>query len=178
MMRVFFGLAPDASTALAIADWRDRHLCRAGRPVSPANFHLTLAFIGELPVPAIERLCRDVGDWMSRGEVPPDILTLDRTGYWNRPGIYWLGPTDWPPPLTRLARKLGSLTGPAGARRNRHAFQPHITLYRSCTEPPPGPARPPSITMQYRQCTLFESRRGRRGVSYHALQDWPLASTP
>ena len=48
-MRVFFGLELDASTTLAIADWRDRQLACAGRPVPPANFHITLAFIGELP---------------------------------------------------------------------------------------------------------------------------------
>jgi len=173
-MRVFFGFTPDASTALAIAAWRDRQLRCVGRPVSPANFHLTLAFVGELPLPAIERLCNGVDDWMSRAEVPRDTLTLDRTGYWNRPGIYWLGPTLWPTPLTRLARKLGSLTGAVGGKRDRHAFQPHVTLYRRCTEPPPGPALPPAISMEYRQCTLFESRRGRDGVSYHAVQDWPL----
>ena len=176
-MRVFFGLAPDPNTALAIADWRDRQLRCPGRPVAPANFHLTLAFVGELPPGAIERLGHSVDEWLSRNAVPGDILTLNRTGYWNRPGIYWLGPTEWPGPLTRLARKLGSLAGAAGGKRDRRAFEPHITLYRGCTEPPPGPARLPAIAMPYRQCTLFESRQGRQGVSYHALEDWPLAST-
>jgi len=177
-MRVFFGLAPDTTTALAIADWRDRQLHCAGRPVSPANLHLTLAFVGEVSNPALERLCNEVEDWLPRAAIPGDTLTLDCTGYWHRPGIYWLGATRWPGPLTRLAGKLGILTGAAGGKRDRRAFQPHITLYRRCNEPPPGPPLPPSIPMPYGQCTLFESRRGRQGVSYHALENWPLAAIP
>jgi len=175
--RVFFGLAPEATTALAIADWRDRQLRCAGRPVSLANFHLTLAFVGELPEPALERLCNDVEDWLPGAAIPADTLTLDCAGYWHRPGIYWLGATHWPPPLTRLADKLGTLSGAVGGKRDRRNFQPHVTLYRRCTEPPPGPALPPSIPMPYRRCTLFESRQGRQGVSYHCLVDWPLALT-
>ena len=45
-MRVFFGLEPDQQTILAIADWRDRQFNAAGRAVTPANFQITLAFIG------------------------------------------------------------------------------------------------------------------------------------
>jgi 2'-5' RNA ligase len=176
-MRVFFGLAPDAGTALAIADWRDRQLTCAGRPVPPANFHLTLAFAGELPAPAVERLCEQFDDWVSRNAVNADTLVLDRTGYWNRPGIYWLGPSAWPDHLDRLAAKLGSLTVAAGSRRDRNSFLPHITLFRRLTAPPPAPALPPAISMRYDHCTLFESRQGRQGVSYHALEEWPLGMT-
>lgn len=174
MMRVFFGLELDAATALAIADWRDRQLLCHGRPVPPANFHITLAFIGELPGQAIERLCGGVDDWLTHGEVPDGVLKLDRTGYWPRPGIFWLGPCEWPEHLSRLARKLGSLSGPVGGRRDRNTFQPHITLFRRCTEPPPAPPCIPPLTLHYQHCSLFESRQGRQGVSYHVLQDWPL----
>ncbi len=175
-MRVFFGLEPDAATTLAIADWRDRQLHCSGRPVPAANFHITLAFIGELKEPAIDRLCRAVDGWAPR-DVPGATLTLDRTGYWPRPGIFWLGPGEWPGHLARLAGKLGGLAGSAGGRRDRNSFQPHITLYRGCSEPPPAPPSIPPLQMQYGHFTLFESRQGRQGVSYHALQDWDLAAT-
>lgn len=177
-MRVFFGLEPDAATALAIADWRDRQLLCQGRPVPPANFHVTLAFIGELPGAGIERLCGSVDDWMGRTGTPGGVLYLDRTGYWPRPGIFWLGPGNWPDHLTGMARKLGSLGGAVGGRRDRNPFQPHITLFRGCTEPPPAPPVNPELAMPYGHLSLFESRQGRHGVSYHALEDWPLAPTP
>ena len=65
-MRLFFGLELDATTALRVADWRDRQLACAGQPVPPANFHITLAFIGPLSDPAIARLCLSVDEWLAR----------------------------------------------------------------------------------------------------------------
>lgn len=173
-MRVFFGLELDATTALQVADWRDRQLACAGQPVPPANFHITLAFIGPLSRAVIERLCLSVDEWVACRIVTGATLHLDRAGYWHKPGIYWLGPTTWPEHLERLAQKLNSLASAVGAKRDRNPFQPHITLCRRCSAAPPAPAQPPSIDMVYRHCTLFESRQGRQGVSYRVLQDWDL----
>lgn len=174
MMRLFFGLELDAATALHIADWRDRQLSCDGRPVPPANFHITLAFVGALGDSAIDRLCRSVDEWPARDTVRSAALALDRTGFWPKPGIYWLGPGAWPDHLDRLAQKLGSLASAAGAKRDRNPFLPHITLFRHCIAAPPAPVAAPSIPLEYRQFALFESRQGRQGVSYHVLQDWPL----
>jgi 2'-5' RNA ligase len=177
MMRVFFGLELDGATALEIANWRERQLACAGTPVPPANFHITLAFLGALDDPAIERLCLSVDNWLAQSALPSATLQLDTTGYWPKPGIFWLGPLAWPEQLTRLAQKLGSLGSAAGAKRDRNPFQPHITLYRQCSAPPPAPALAPSITMRYAGFALFVSRQGKRGVSYHVLQDWDLPRT-
>ena len=176
-MRVFFGLELDASTALQITDWRDRQLPCAGTPVPPANFHITLAFVGPLDNPAIERLCESVEEWLARSEVAGGALSLDQTGYWDKPGIYWLGPSSWPEPLSRLSRKLRGLATAAGAKRDRNPFQPHITLYRRCTGAPLAPSQAPVFSLAYRHFSLFESRQGKKGVSYHSLQDWDLLPT-
>jgi RNA 2',3'-cyclic 3'-phosphodiesterase len=176
MMRVFFGLELEGTTALQVADWRDRHLACPGRPVPPSNFHITLAFIGPLSDPAIARLCLAVDEWLTRSTVTGATLHLDRTGYWHKPGIYWLGPTAWPEHLARLAQKLTSLASAVGAKQDRNPFQPHITLYRGCNAAPPAPTLTPAIDMTYRHCALFESRQGKQGVSYHVLQDWGLPS--
>jgi 2'-5' RNA ligase len=177
MMRVFFGLELDGATALEIANWREPQLACAGTPVPPANFHITLAFLGALDDPAIERLCLSVDNWLAQSALTSATLQLDTTGYWPKPGIFWLGPLAWPEQLTRLAQKLGSLGSAAGAKRDRNPFQPHITLYRQCSAPPPAPALAPSITMRYAGFALFVSRQGKRGVSYHVLQDWDLPRT-
>lgn len=174
-MRAFFGLEVTAGTALQIADWRDRQLAQAGRPVPPANFHITLAFVGELPEAALERLLPSVDEWLVPATVTGDELLLDRTGYWHKPGIYWLGPSNWPQPLSKLAKKLRNLATGVGARLDRNPFQPHVTLYRKCSEAPPAPTAAPAIAMAYEGFTLFESRQGRRGVSYHPLHDWALS---
>lgn len=173
-MRVFFGLELDPTTAMHVADWRDRQLSPVGTPVPLANFHITLAFLGALENPALERLCLSVDDWLAGRATCGATLQLDRTGYLQTPGIYWLGPTDWPAHLTQLAQKLNSLGGAVGAKRDRNPFLPHISLFRRCAVAPPAPAYPPAIAMAYERVTLFESRRGKRSSSYHVVQDWQL----
>jgi 2'-5' RNA ligase len=176
MMRVFFGLDLDATTTLQIADWRDRQVACDGRPVPPANFHITLAFIGQISDIAIERLCHSVDVWLAHTKVCGARLNLDCTGYWQKPGIYWLGATSWPDQLEHLAVKLGNLASAVGGKRDRKPFQPHVTLYRRCHTAPVAPLDIPTIALDYQHCTLFESRQGKRGVSYHVLQDWNLPS--
>ena len=38
----------------------------------------------------------------------------------------------------------------------------------------PAPAIAPAFNMEYQYCTLYESRQGRNGVSYHPLAEWPF----
>jgi 2'-5' RNA ligase len=172
MTRVFFGLELDTATTLKIADWRDRQIACDGRPVPTSNFHLTLAFVGELSESAIERLCLAVDDWLTPSNIRGATLNLDCTGYWAKTGIFWLGATSWPDQLDQMTGKLGNLAGSVGAKRDKRSFQPHVTLYRRCQTAPVAPLDVPNIALDYRHCTLFESRQGRHGVSYHALQDW------
>lgn len=173
-MRTFFALEIPAATAVQLADWRDRQLGASGRAVPAANFHVTLAFMGELSDSALERLGLAVDEWLGREEMAGGKFLLDRTGFWPRPGIYWLGPSVWPDSLNQLAAKLRSLGNAVGARRDRRPFQPHITLFRHCTGAPPAPAETPAFGLDYSEFALFESRQGRSGVSYHPLHHWAL----
>ena len=174
MTRVFFGLELDTEATLKIADWRDQQIACDGRPVPAANLHLTLAFFGELSDTSFERLCRMVDEWLIPGNIHGATLHLDCTGYWQKPGIFWLGATTWPEQLNHMASKLGNFAGSVGAKRDKRSFQPHVTLYRRCQTAPLAPLDVPTIALEYRHCTLFESRQGRHGVSYHALQNWDL----
>jgi 2'-5' RNA ligase len=176
MMRLFFGLEAPAELAMQIAEWRDRELGAAGRPVPPANFHITLAFVGELPAQDMEALALRVDEWVERKRPQGGSLDLNLTGYWQKPGIYWLGSNEWPEGLTRLASKLKNLSTAAGARRDRKPFQPHVTLFRNCRLPPPAPSSAPRFAFRYDHVTLFESRQGRRGMSYHPVATWDLLS--
>ena len=172
-MRTFLALELPGKTAMQIADWRDRQCGPVGRPVPPANFHITLAFIGELSEGPLERLCLAIDQWLAGSGHPGGELVLDCIGYWPKPGIHWLGPHEWPGPLSQLAGKLRHLATAAGARRDRNLFRPHVTLFRNCSTAPPVTA--PAISLQYRHFTLFESKQGKTGISYHPLQHWELS---
>jgi 2'-5' RNA ligase len=173
-MRLFFALEPLPEIALQIADWRDRQLAVAGKPVPAANFHITLAFLGDLKPQAVEQLCSHVDDYLERSQASRGELELNQVGYWPKPGIYWLGPERWPESLNRLVLKLQSLGTAVGAKRSRGKFQPHITLFRRCEAPPPAPVEAPKFHLPLAEFTLFESKSGKQGVSYHPLEHWLL----
>lgn len=160
-------------TALAIADWRAQHLPPMSSPVPLKNFHITLAFLGETRRNELEELILAVDN---TSPCPADRLLLDRVGYWPKPGIYWLGPSTWPPALEQLANNLDKLKRD-GHRRSGRSFCPHITLFRRCQHPPPAPTRPAGLHFDVEKLVLFESRPGRTGVSYRAVQEWDLPST-
>lgn len=174
-MRVFFALQPDPDVLVRLADWRDRQFSRPGRPVPPANLHITLAFIGEIPTRSLDALCSDVNHWCEKTVPQGGSLQLDQTGYWHRPGIYWLGPSRWPDSLQKLADGLRAIAGRAGGKREGKRFQPHVTLFRGCQAAPPAPAMPPRILFAYSDFCLFESRQGKQGVSYEPVHYWDLA---
>jgi 2'-5' RNA ligase len=173
-MRLFFGLEPDPATALQISDWRDRQFPGFARPVPPANFHITLAYLGEIQSREVERLCEKV-DQIFTSPAAAGLLQLDRTGYWPRPGIYWLGPSQWPSSIDVLSKRLGN-TGAGGPSSKSHSrFIPHISLFRACKSAPPAAAVEPDFKFRFDHITLFESRQGRSGVSYEPLEHWELS---
>ncbi len=169
-MRLFFGLGLSAPEAIALADWRERCVHCDGRPVPMANFHLTLAFLGELQPRRLDDLLTTADGLL--GADRDYSMVIDQVGYWSRPGIYWAGPSVWPKALEDLATALRGLSVQFGGKRERAAFQPHITLFRRCQSAPPAPAAAPAIALAPESVVLFESRQGRDGVSYQPLAEW------
>jgi 2'-5' RNA ligase len=174
-MRTFFAIAPDAACQRRLDQWRTRALPPLGRSVPAANFHVTLAFIGELDAARMDRLCVAVDAWVARERPPAGSLLLDQVGYWPRPGVYWLGARDCPERLARLARRMRQFAGMVGGRAEKKSFLPHITLFRRVEQPPPAPVDPLTLRVDYDHFGLYESRQGRHGVTYDLLTEWPLA---
>ena len=173
-MRVFFGIDPAPDCKRAIGDWRDRFARAEGRPVPAANFHITLAFVGDIDNGGLDRLYLAVDGCQPQWQSAAASVTLDQVGFWPRPGIFWLGCSAIPASLQRLAGQLGERAVAAGARRETRSWIPHVTLYRRCKSPPPAPVQSPCIDVGYEHVTLFESCRTRQGVRYVPLAEWPL----
>ena len=179
-MRIFFALDLAPAAKMELVAWRDksfRELATGGmaRPVPAANFHITLAFIGDVTEQKLDRLCDSVDQSLSREPVEAVGLAINELGYWQRQGILWLGPRHCPDMLLQLAIRLQGLGTRVGGKLDNRAFQPHITLFRRCKLPPPPPLLPPDFSLDYRDFVLFESQQGKRGVSYHPLQCWQLS---
>ena len=83
-MRTFFGLEPNAQSKLAIETWRDKALPGLSGAVPTVNFHITLAFLGNIESADIESLSGIQFD-------PFQIaLTSKEVGYFSKSSIGFL----------------------------------------------------------------------------------------
>lgn len=173
MARVFFALWPPPEIARQLSAVADSFAKTAGgRATRQETVHLTLAFIGDVPLdrlPDLERAARGV-------HTEAFDLTLDQFGLWRHNRIFWAGCNVVPPALIELASVLGAALQAAGfdvadARRN---FTPHVTLVRKVKAL--GASLPPGQTLPW-PCpnfVLVRSQLSASGASYQTLAQFPL----
>lgn len=100
------------------------------RWVKPRNIHLTLAFLGELPVEKTQPLKTALADAL-RDTGAFELKALG-TGYFGRPNhprVIWAGTVD-SPPLKELQRKTVEALRATGIGFDSKPFSPHLTLGR------------------------------------------------
>ncbi len=110
-------------------------LAKTGAAVNwtpPANFHLTLLFLGEVDDRDLPAICRIVAD-VAGGE-PPFTVRVSGVGAFpstRRPKVVWAGVTDGTAELVRLHDVLEPPLLDLGCyRREERAYTPHLTLGR------------------------------------------------
>ncbi len=125
--RLFFALWPDESTRQQLLR-ETRGVVRrcGGKSVPPANYHVTVAFVGTLPAERLDAIAA-----AGRAtEFAQFELLFDRVGYWPRPRVLWAAPSRCPPALHTLVSALWDRLSDAGLERESRAYQPHLTLCR------------------------------------------------
>jgi len=124
--RLFFALWPPLSVRLGLQQQVRELALSAGRTTDPRDLHLTLAFLGSLTAP--QQTCAE----QVAGSVTahPFTLQLDRIDCWDRPGILWCGPSQWPAALDHLVEQLWQGVAACGVTREGRRYRPHVTLAR------------------------------------------------
>ena len=100
------------------------------RWVKPRDMHLTLAFLGDLPVEKISPL-KTALDEAFKGQKPFDLKAAG-TGFFgrpNRPRVIWAGIAECPP-LMELQRRAVEALHAAEVEFDNKPFSPHLTLAR------------------------------------------------
>lgn len=100
------------------------------RWVRPANIHLTLAFLGEVPTDKIDILGPVLDTELSG--VQPFSLKSSGTGYFGRAGrprVIWAGVQDCPSLMAVQTKTVRALLN-AGIECDNKPFSPHLTLGR------------------------------------------------
>ncbi|SHI22779.1 RNA 2',3'-cyclic phosphodiesterase [Ferrimonas marina] len=170
--RLFFSVPVPRVTQLALLRQQSA-LAQAGvrgRPVPAANFHLTLAFLGNVTASQKASLLER---WAEL--VPPDLqLSLDTLHYWAKPGVLALGARRTPIALGQLASALQQDAAHHGLHASRQAFRPHITLFRGASAllPELPEQLEPPIILPCHSVELMLSENGPGGVEYHRLKHW------
>jgi 2'-5' RNA ligase len=134
-LRLFIALpAPDSvkeAVARAQSDLRKAVPGQEIRWTRPEQFHLTLSFLGKVPLSRVENLITALRDVCE--EFAPLTLVSTGIGFFpgaRRPRVIWAGVNDANGRLSALWRALQLVTRPFTAEKAEESFSGHITLAR------------------------------------------------
>lgn len=170
-LRVFFALWPDHALQNALYQLGSslQPVC-TGLPMRAEMIHLTLAFLGALPVDRLEALYATA----ARVHSPAFDLKIDQLSYWRHPQILWVRSQQPPADLTNLASRLHAALNEAGfAFDNSRPFSPHFSLLRkaSCKTFLQASML---LNMRVSEFVLVHSETTERGASYRVMRRWSL----
>ena len=183
--RLFVGVrisVAAANTLAGCAETLARRARDAGvdlRWVAPANYHVTLAFLGWTGVEAIGRVC----DALAAATAGADRIGFrtSRLGGFpslDKASVLWAGIEDGAA-ITRLAQPIGQAMAALGFARDPRAFHPHVTIARLS---PSRAIRDVVLPMAEQMfgdtridaVTLFESETKSSGSVYRELEKIPF----
>lgn len=173
--RLFFALWPDAPMREALTR-AVRKAVRAsgGRPVPPAQYHVTLAFLGAVP----ESRVAEFGAVARAATAPATVsgpiqVPLQALVHWPGPRVLCVVPCA---PLRGLGAWVGRLFEAlvaAGFAPDLKPFHPHVTVARKVTRPSAS-AAPPPVLWAFESFALIESRTLQTGPVYSVVETYPL----
>ena len=164
--RIFFALWPDNRQRERLRDLLGPSIKEIeGRAIDRRDWHVTLAFVGDLDVgfiPGLIEKAREI-------TFEPFRLRLDRVEYWPRPKIATVVPPRVPADMEDLVSRLNSLMMDVGVVPADRVYRPHITVVRNAraftTE-----RLTQRVTTEWAGFELVESVSGPGGVSYAPLK--------
>ena len=168
--RVYFALWPSAlvRTRLTKVVGRLSEVC-GGRAIPAELLHLSLVFVGEIPLTALPNL--GIAAAATKGE--PFDLRLTKFGCWHRKWLVWVAPDATPGALTMLVEELRKNLKEKHIRFDEKTFIPHVTLLRD--------AECKSVEMQVRPIhwhvsdfVLVRSILSKKGPDYKVIGRWTL----
>lgn len=164
--RLFLALWPDAKVRAQLAELAEQV---TEHPVSTANLHLTLVFLGA----SSQQQSACIADAAAKISADPLKLQLDYLGGFPKPRIQWLGCRHIPPALLDLAENLRAQLPACGYPPETRRYVPHVTLARKVKQPRYQVIEAP-IYWQVKDFVLAESCSEKAGVRYRVIEKWGL----
>jgi 2'-5' RNA ligase len=174
-LRLFFALWPSEPLRTALAAVAAPVVSQvSGQAVPPGNLHVTLAFLGSVPGPALVPLL-EVG---GQGPWPAVELAFERLEFWAKPRVLVAMPESIPATGIAIVERLWTGLERLGFAREARPWRPHLTLARRVRRPPPdnlvlAPIARAGDEPPWR-LALVDSNSHPDGPRYKAIADWPI----
>ena len=173
-LRLFFALWPDAGTRERMANAAAALRLTAGvRPVPPRNYHLTLAFIGEVTSAQLEVL-QQIG---RRQRASGCTIKFNAYEHWPEPQVVVAVAREPPSALvelwTRLQQNLVLHRAALKLNRLQPSLHAHVTLARKVVQAPVLQAMSP-FDWSARSFSLVSSDTSGTHAVYTVVDTWPL----
>ena len=177
-MRLFFALWPDAGTRASIANAAAAvPVARGARFVPRENYHLTLAFVGEVASSRLALLLQ-MGH---RQRAAGCTIEIDAYDYWPEPQVLLAVARETPAALIALCTQLHGELALHRASLNPGRRRPpqltplrvHVTLARKVAQAPVLPAMSP-FRWSARSFSLVRSDTSGAHAVYTVVDTWPL----
>ena len=164
-MRLFFALWPDADVVRRLTHVAGQlKIGGRSRGVAPKNYHVTLAFVGEVPATKLAVL-QQIGRSL---RAPRFTLRCDSIEFWRESQVVVAAARAAPAGLVDLWTKLNNAIGSPPER-----LRAHVTLARKVTQAPVPQAMSP-VVWRAACFSLVRSDNGGTESSYTVLDTWSL----
>jgi RNA 2',3'-cyclic 3'-phosphodiesterase len=171
-VRLFFAVWPEANVVRQFAHAASQlPLTSPGRLVNPGNYHLTLAFIGEVDASTLFVL-RQIG---AAQYASCCNIVFDGVEYWPKPGVIVSTAREIPNALEELSARLHEalLQQHLMIRSPARPLRAHVTLARKVLQAPELPMMP-SLAWPVKSFSLVSSDTSGFESIYTVLDTWPL----
>lgn len=169
--RLFFALWPDERVRSELSKVYNTLSSLAGRhrQVESSNLHMTLHFLGNIPLSGIDCYLKQAREVQGSAFE----LALNRIGHFKKPKVLWIGCESVPPDLYQLQSDLGAQIETCGFSQESRPYQPHVTMARKVSRPVD---RQPVFNIPWvvDRFVLVQSRSLEAGVEYRVKASYPL----
>ena len=167
MIKCFIALPADKSVIEPLLKAQDKALEMepAARAVAKENFHVTLAFIGDLEEVRAKQLAHAVS---LMSEIKNQSWTLDRSGCFVKPRVTWVGGLK-NRYLEDLAQEAREILDRMDINYDRGVFRAHVTLLRKSRLDAPLLDKPiewPILKAELFESTLEDGKRVYKPIKY------------
>ncbi len=144
------------------------------------NLHITLSFLGSVPVSQIQELCEKLDSSLKSGYFPLEIIGSGVFPVPSAPKIFWLGTGKGNTALEKLHLEVNHATATFKETGRKTKFSPHITIARTKGNPGKIDALPflnivySPVEFMINSINLYESELMPGGSQYTVLNEFPL----